>query len=46
MDCWLVWWRGVLLTAVDPPLLQVTPVHFALAHVVYGVVLGYWLGKK
>jgi hypothetical protein len=38
--------RGVLLTAVDSPLLQVTAVHFAIAHVVYGLVLGYWLGKK
>jgi hypothetical protein len=38
--------RGVLLTAVDSPLLQVTPVHFAIAHAVYGLILGYWLGKK
>ncbi len=38
--------RGVLLTAVDSPLLRVTPLHFAIAHVVYGLVLGYWLGKK
>lgn len=38
--------RGVLLTAVASPLLQVTAVHFAIAHVVYGVLLGYWLGKK
>jgi hypothetical protein len=38
--------RGVLLTAVDSPLLQVTPVHFAIAHAVYGLILGYWLGRK
>ena len=38
--------RGVLLTAVDSPLLQVTPTHFAIAHLVYGAVLGYWLGKR
>jgi hypothetical protein len=38
--------RGVLLTAVDSPLLQVTPVHFAIAHTVYGLMLGYWLGKR
>ena len=38
--------RGVLLTAVDSPLLQVTAVHFGVAHLIYGLVLGYWLGKK
>jgi hypothetical protein len=38
--------RGVLLTAVDSPLLQVTPVHFAIAHALYGLILGYWLEKK
>jgi hypothetical protein len=38
--------RGVLLTAVDSPLLQVTSIHFAIAHAVYGLILGYWLGKR
>lgn len=38
--------RGMLLTAVNSPLLQVTSLHFALAHLVYGLILGYWLGKK
>ena len=33
-------------TAVDSPLLQGTAVHFVIAHLVYGGVLGYWLGKK
>jgi hypothetical protein len=40
----MAWW--VMLPAVDSPLLQVTPIHFAIAHGVYGLVLGYWLGRK
>jgi hypothetical protein len=40
----LAWW--LMLPAVDAPLLQISPLHFALAHVVYGLVLGYWLGRK
>jgi hypothetical protein len=38
--------RWLMLPAVDAPLLQAPPRHFAIAHVVYGLVLGYWLGKK
>ena len=42
--------RGLLLTAVDSPILEpqlrLTAVHFGIAHGVYGLVLGYWLGTK
>ena len=38
--------RGLMLTAVNSPLLQVTAIHFAIAHLVYGGVLGYRLGNK
>lgn len=44
----LVLWglaRGVGLTAVDSPLHQIAPLVFALAHLVYGAVLGYWLQR-
>ena len=36
---------GVVLTAVGAPLAQIPAWQFALAHVVYGGVLGFWLGK-
>jgi hypothetical protein len=36
---------GLVLTAVGAPLAQIPAWQFALAHVVYGGVLGFWLGK-
>lgn len=36
---------GVVLTAVGAPLAQIPAWQFALAHVVYGGVLGFWFGK-
>lgn len=40
----LAWW--LMLPAVNAPLLQIPSLHFALGHVVYGLLLGYWLGRK
>lgn len=37
---------GVVLTAVGAPLAQIPAWQFGLAHLVYGLVLGFWLGKN
>jgi hypothetical protein len=37
---------GVVLTAVGAPLAQIPVWQFALAHLIYGLVLGFWLGKN
>ncbi|MBK8986600.1 MAG: hypothetical protein IPM39_11045 [Chloroflexi bacterium] len=37
---------GVVLTAVGAPLAQISPGQFALAHLIYGLVLGFWFGKN
>jgi len=36
---------GVVLTAVGAPLAQIPAWQFGLAHLVYGLVLGFWLGR-
>ena len=36
----------VLLPGSGSGLLQIAPLHFALAHLVYGLVLGYWFRRK
>ncbi len=36
----------VLLPSAESPLLNITPVHFALAHLAYGLVLGLWFKGK
>jgi len=38
--------RFVLLPGAGSPLLEITPLHFALAHLVYGLGLGFWFRSK
>jgi hypothetical protein len=38
--------RFVLLPGAESKLLDIAPVHFALAHLVYGLVLGLWFKRK
>lgn len=42
---WLVG-MGLVLTAVGAPLAQIPAWQFGLAHLVYGLVLGFWLGRN
>ena len=34
------------LSGANSPLAEVSLVHFALAHAIYGLVLGYWIGRE
>lgn len=36
----------VLLPGAGSPLLEIAPLHFALAHLVYGLGLGFWFRSK
>ena len=38
--------RGVLLPMADSPLLQISTAHLLIAHVVYGLVLGFAVSRK
>ena len=42
---WLVA-LGLVVTAVGAPLAQIPAWQFALAHLIYGLVLGFWLGRN
>ncbi len=45
----LVLWalaRGIMLPNVGSHILQITAVHLLLAHALYGLVLGYQMGRK
>lgn len=37
---------GLVVTAVSAPLAQILPWQFGLAHLIYGLVLGFWLGRN
>ena len=37
---------GVVLTAVGAPLAQIPAWQFGLAHLIYGLVLGFWLNRR
>jgi len=36
---------GLVLTAVGAPLAQILPWQFGLAHLIYGLALGFWFGR-
>lgn len=38
--------RFLLLPGAGSPLLEIVPLHFALAHLVYGLGLGFWFRAK
>ena len=38
--------RFVLLPGAGSPLLEIAPLHFAIAHLVYGLGLGFWFRGK
>ncbi|MFO7678724.1 MAG: hypothetical protein R6X34_01615 [Chloroflexota bacterium] len=42
---WLLAMEWVV-TAVGAPLAQISAWQFALAHLIYGLVLGFWLGRN
>lgn len=37
---------GLIFRAVDAPVMQVGTWQFGMAHLIYGIVLGFWLAKR